>query len=111
MSFGGRAYRLGEKYHAKSLTVAEHICMRDSLLVVHRRRPFIACIRESCYSDPYFKTLANPLLYRRCANAMSFNGFDLAEAYPYELKANETGIVQNIQYYGELLLFRLEYLR
>ncbi|CAM9958110.1 unnamed protein product [Scytosiphon promiscuus] len=35
-----------------------------------------------------------------CANAMSFNGFTLAGSYPYEMDANETRIIKNIQYFG-----------
>ncbi|CAM9958176.1 unnamed protein product [Scytosiphon promiscuus] len=36
-----------------------------------------------------------------CANAMSFNGFTLAESYPYEMAANETRTIKNIQYFGD----------
>ncbi|CAN0126060.1 unnamed protein product [Ectocarpus sp. 6 AP-2014] len=36
-----------------------------------------------------------------CADAMSFNGFDLAETYPYELDAGVSRIVSNVQAYGE----------
>ncbi|CAM9958243.1 unnamed protein product [Scytosiphon promiscuus] len=35
-----------------------------------------------------------------CANAMAFNGFTLAESYPYEMAANETRTIKNIQYFG-----------
>lgn len=42
----------------------------------------------------------HPLSYDRCADAMSFNGFDLAETYPYELDAGVSRIVSNVQAYG-----------
>lgn len=32
---------------------------------------------------------------------MSFNGFTLAGSYPYEMAANESRIIENIQYFGE----------
>lgn len=32
---------------------------------------------------------------------MSFNGFALAGSYPYEMTANESRIVENIQYLGK----------
>lgn len=34
---------------------------------------------------------------------MSFNGYDLAEEYPYELEAGGSRIVQNIQFFGKSL--------
>lgn len=32
---------------------------------------------------------------------MSFNGFTLAGSYPYEMAADESRIVENIQYFGK----------
>lgn len=41
------------------------------------------------------------LLRGRCASAMFFDQYDLAENYPYELDAEESRMVKNVQYLGE----------